>query len=203
MTRQLSREETKLITRRRLLDSAALVLRKEGSGKLTTSRVAREAGVAQPTFYVHFRDMADLLKTLAEERIEQIRKPLRQARQSIKTAESYDPVRETFRVPLRSIVEQPELFRLWIQEQHRPGSPIGEAARELQDEMQRDLVEDLIALGAPVETAAQREQLEIIAEGLIALTQKLALSYLDGRYTDLEQIVDVLTRFALAVVPPR
>jgi AcrR family transcriptional regulator len=203
MTRALSREETKLITRRRLLDGAALVLRKEGSDKLTTSRVAREAGVAQPTFYVHFRDMAELLNALAEERIGQIRKPLRQARQSIKTAETDDPIRETFRVPLRSIIEQPELFRLWIQEQHRPGSPIGEAARELQDEMQRDLVEDLIALGAPVETPAQREQVEIIAEGLIALTQTLALSHIDGRYKDLEQIIDVLTRFALAVVPPR
>ena len=66
MIRTLSREETKLITRRRLLDGAALVLRAEGFEKLTTSRVAREAGVAQPTFYVHFRDMNELLHALAD-----------------------------------------------------------------------------------------------------------------------------------------
>ena len=44
---------------------------------------------------------------------------------------------------------------------------------------------------------------EIIAEGLIALTQSLALGYIDGRFTDLEQLVAVLVRFALGVLPPR
>ena len=203
MNRALSREETKLITRRRLLDGAALVLRKEGFEKLTTSRVAREAGVAQPTFYVHFRDMNDLLQALAEENLVQIRKPLRQARLSIQTADSDDPLRETFRLPLRALTAQPELFKLWIQELHRPGSPLGRMAQEMQDEMRRDLVEDLIALGAPAETARERQRLEIIADGLIVLTQGMAVGYIDGRYTDLEQIVDVLVSFAIGVIPPR
>lgn len=203
MARALSREETKFITRRRLLDGAALVLRKEGFENLTTSRVAREAGVAQPTFYVHFRDMDDLLHALADENLGQIRKPLREARQSIKTADSDDPLRETFRLPLRTLTAQPELFRLWVQELHRPGSPLGRVAREMQDEMRRDLVEDLIALGAPASTQSERQRVEIIADGLIALTQSMALGYIDGRYSDLEQIVDVLVGFALGVIPPR
>lgn len=203
MIRTLSREETKLITRRRLLDGAALVLRAEGFEKLTTSRVAREAGVAQPTFYVHFRDMNELLHALAEERFGQIRKPLREARLSISMAASDDPLRETFRLPLRALSEQPELFRLWIQELHRPGSPLGRMAREMQDEMRRDLVEDLIALGAPAATPAERQDVEMIAEGLIALTQTMALSFIEGRYTDLERVVDVLVRFTLGVLPPR
>lgn len=201
--RALSREENKMITRRRLLDGAALVLRKEGFGKLTTSRVAREAGVAQPTFYVHFRDMEALLHALADEHLGKIRKPLREARLSMKTAESDDPLRETFRLPLRALTAEPELFRLWIQEMHRPGSPLGRMAREMQDEMQRDLVEDLIALGAPAATPSQRQRIEIIAEGLIVLTQSMALSFIEGRHDDLEQIVDVLVGFAIGVIPPR
>jgi AcrR family transcriptional regulator len=202
MNRALSREETKLITRRRLLDGAALVLRKEGFEKLTTSRVAREAGVAQPTFYVHFRDMNELLHTLAEENLGQIRNPLREARLAIQSAASDDPLRETFRLPLRALTAQPELFRLWIQELHRPGSPLGRMAREMQDEMRRDLVEDLIALGAPASTPVKRQRLEIVADGLIALTQNLALSYIEGRHPDLEQIVDVLVSFTVGVLPP-
>jgi AcrR family transcriptional regulator len=202
MSRTLTREETKLITRRRLLDGAALVLRKDGYGELTTSRVTREAGVAQPTFYVHFRDMDELLHALAEEKLTEIRKPLREARLSIKTADSDDPLRETFRLPLRSLTEQPELFRLWMQELHRPGSPLGRKAREMQAEMHRDLVEDLIGLGAPAETAAERQQLEMIAEGLIVLTQTMALGYIEGRYPHLESIVDVLVRFTVGVIPP-
>jgi AcrR family transcriptional regulator len=40
-----------------------------GYGGLSTGAVARAAGVAQPTFYVHFRDMDDLLRTIGTEQI--------------------------------------------------------------------------------------------------------------------------------------
>jgi hypothetical protein len=35
----------------------------------------------------------------------------------------------------------------------------------------------------------------MVAEGLIVLTQTLALGYMEGRYRDLEAIVDVLVEF--------
>jgi AcrR family transcriptional regulator len=195
MARSLTRDESKLITRRRLLEAAARVLCEEGLSALTTGRVSRDAGVAQPTFYVHFRDMEELLRTLAQEKIGQVRQPLRQARQRLRTSANDDPLRETFRLPLQALVEQPELFRLYIQEYHRPGSPVGKMARETQAELQLDLMEDLTALGAPASTPAERARLEMVAEGLIVLTQTLALGYLEGRYEDLEAIVDVLVEF--------
>src|SRR5690348_4977117 len=104
MTRALTREETKLITRKRLLEAAAKVLRLEGSGALTTSRVAREAGVAQPTFYVHFKDMEELLHSLAVDHMGRVRQPLRDARKRLGTTESDDILRETFRLPLRALI---------------------------------------------------------------------------------------------------
>lgn len=195
MPRPLTRDEGKLITRRRLLEAAARVLREEGLSALTTGRVTGGAGVAQPTFYVHFKDMEDLLRKLAQEKIGQIREPLRAARQLLRASANDHPLRQTFRLPLQALVEQPELFRLYIQEYHRPGSPVGKMARETQAELQRDLVEDLTALGAPAATPAERARLEMVSEGLIALTQTLALGYLEGRYQDLEAIVDVLVEF--------
>ena len=65
VVKALTREEGKLITRRRLLESAAKLLGETGYGALSVSAVARAAGVAQPTFYVHFRDKDHLLQTLA------------------------------------------------------------------------------------------------------------------------------------------
>lgn len=195
MTRSLRRDESKRITRRRLLEAAARVLREEGLRSLTTCRVSREAGVAQPTFYVHFKDMEELLRTLAQEKIGQIRKPLREARSLLRSPSDGNPLRETFRLPLKALVQQPELFRLYVQEYHRPGSPVGKLARDTQAELQQDLIEDLTALGAPASTQADRQRLEMFAEGLITLTQTLALGYLDGRYDDLEAIVDVLVEF--------
>ena len=196
----LTREERKLRTRRRLLGAAADLIRERGPSELSTGRVAKAAGVAQPTFYVHFRDMADLLEALARDQLGQMREPLRAARQAIRDASSADPVRETFRLPLAVLLENPELFRLSLQEHHHPTSPLGRASRELRAELQSDLVEDLIAIGACVESTADRQKLEMAAEGCIVLTQTLALGYLDGRYADLEQVVDVLVGFALGAI---
>lgn len=203
MTRALTREESKLITRRRLLEAAATILRESGSGKLSASAIAREAGIAQPTFYVHFKDKDDLLQTLAREKIDAIRRPLKEARLELASgAGGLEVLQRTFRVPLEALVEHPELFRLYVQQFHDPGSPFGAQARQLRRELEADLVEDLAALGVPANTAVERQRLEMMAAGMIELTQTLALGYVDGRFDDLDTIVDVLTRFALGAVSP-
>src|SRR5256885_8701881 len=83
VSKPLTREEGKLITRRRLLESAAKTLGETGYGGLSVSAVARAAGVAQPTFYVHFRDKDDLLRVLAEEKLGTLRGQLREARSRV------------------------------------------------------------------------------------------------------------------------
>jgi AcrR family transcriptional regulator len=198
--RPLTREEAKLITRRRLLEAGARILRESGYGGLSASAVAREAGVAQPTFYVHFADKDDLVRTLAHEKVGALRRPLKEARAQIAAGRGVDAVRETFRLPLQGFLEQPELFRLYVQERHQPSSPFGEHARKLQLELTADLVEDLAGLGAPAGTPKERERLEMLAEGLISLTETLGIAYLDGRYKDLNAVVDVLTSFAVGVL---
>jgi AcrR family transcriptional regulator len=200
MAKTLTREEGKLITRRRLLESAAQLLGKTGYGGLSVSAVARASGVAQPTFYVHFRDKDHLLQTLADEKFSSLRAKLREARERVRAGQGVDAVRDTFRLPLQTFLEHPALFRLYQQELRQPGSPLGEQSRRLRDELRNDLTEDLVALGMLTVTAGDREQVEMIAESMIAQTEALGLGYLDGRYDDIEAIVEVLTRFAVGVL---
>jgi len=200
MTRSLSREEGKLITRRRLIEAAAKLLAERGLAGVSVSAVARAAGVAQPTFYVHFKDKGELLSTLATERLGGLRSSLRAARERLREGEGVGAIRETFRLPLQTLVEQGELFRLYLQQIHQPASPMGEQARRLFDELRADLTEDLARLGMPSQTSSEREQLEMMAESMIAQTQALGLAYLDGRYTNLEDVVEVLTKFAVGII---
>ena len=200
MPKPLTREEGKLITRRRLVESAAKILAETGYGGLSVSAVARAAGVAQPTFYVHFRDKDDLLRVLAAEKVGALRGQLREARSRVSAGHGVDAVRETFRLPLQAFVSQPALFRLYQQERWQPGSPIGEQARRLREDLRDDLTEDLISLGLLTITDGDRKQVEMIAEAMIAQTEALASAYLEGRYDDLETIVDVLTRFAVGIL---
>ena len=198
--RALSRDESKAITRRRLLDGAAKLLGEVGYGGLSTSAVTREAGVAQPTFYVHVRDMDDLLRSLGSERIGALRARLRAAREGLLAGRGVDAVRETFRVSLETWVENPGLFRLYAQELQHPTSPMGKMARELRAEVHKDLVEDLTRLGLPAGNRAERERLDMMAEAMIAQTDALARGYLDGTYRNIDAVVDVLTRFAVGVL---
>lgn len=73
-------------------------------------------------------------------------------------------------------------------------------ARQLLDEVWRDLVDDLVRLGLPAATPADRERVQMIAEAMIAQTEALALGYLEGRYTNLDAVVEVLTHFAVGVL---
>jgi AcrR family transcriptional regulator len=200
VVKALSREEAKLITRRRLLESAAKTLGETGYGGLSVSAVTRAAGVAQPTFYVHFRDKDDLLQTLAAEKFNALRAKLREARERVRAGHGVEAVRDTFRLPLQTFLSQPALFRLYLQEARQPGSPIGEQSRRLRDELRDDLTEDLIGLGMLTVTEGDRKQVEMIAEAMIAQTEALGLGYLDGRYDDVDTIAEVLTRFAVGIL---
>jgi AcrR family transcriptional regulator len=200
MVRVLTREEGKLITRRRLVEAATRLLGEKGLGGLSASAVAREAGIAQPTFYVHFKDKDDLLNTIAAEKISSLRAPLRAARERLRQGAGADAIRETFRLSLQNMVEQGELFRLYLQQFYEPTSPLGDQARRLFAEFRDDLAEDLARLGIPAATPSEREQVDMIAEAMIAQTQALGLAYLEGRYSSLDDIVEVLTRFAVGIL---
>ena len=199
-SRALSRDESKAITRKRLLDGAARLLGKEGYGALSTSAVARAAGVAQPTFYVHFRDMDDLVRSLGTERIGALRARLRAAREDVLAGRGVDAVRETFRVSVQTWIENPGLFRLYAQEMQHPTSPMGKMARELRAEVHADLVQDLVRLGLPASTKTERERVQMVAEAMIAQTEALSRGYLDGTYKNVDAVVDVLTRFAVGLL---
>jgi AcrR family transcriptional regulator len=198
--RVLSRGEGKSVTRQRLLDAAAWVLGETGYGGLSASAVARRAGVAQATFYVHFRDKDDLLRTLGEMEIGALRARLRRARERVLEGHGVDAVRETFRVSLQTWIEHPGLFRMYAQELRHPGSPVGVMARQLREEVCRELAEDLGRLGLPAATPADREQVDMVAEAIVAQTEALALGYLDGKYASLDGIIEVLTRFTVGVI---
>jgi len=200
MVRTLTREEGKLITRRRLVEAASKLLAEKGLAGVSGSAVARGAGVAQPTFYVHFKDMNELLATIATERLGALRSALRAARERLREGEGVEAIRETFRLPLQTMVEQGELFRLYMQEYHQPASPMGEQARKLFDELRADLTEDLVRLGIPAGTKSERQQLEMMSESMIVQTQALGIAILDGRYSNVEDAVEVLTRFAVGLL---
>ncbi len=195
-SRPLRREEAKALTRRRLLQSALRLLDERGEAGLSASAVSRAAGIAQSSFYVHFRDKQDLLRVLGDEALLRLRRALREARRrSREEPTDEDRLRATFRLPIEAIAAHPALFRLGLRARQDHASALGGLSRELLAGTRRELVEDLLMLGYPAGTAAERRTVEMIADGYIALTEALAAGHLEGRYPDVEAMVDVLVLF--------
>lgn len=197
-SRPLSREEAKELTRQRLLKAALRILDERGEGALSASAVSRAAGIAQSSFYVHFRDKDDLLAALGDDAVLRMRRMLRDARRrSWEEPTGQERLRATFRIPLERTAAHPEVFRLGLRARHARASPLGEATRELLAGYRRDLFEDLVLLGFPNSTPAERRRVEMIADGYIALTEGLLIGHLEGRYPDIEEIVDALVVFTI------
>jgi hypothetical protein len=144
--------------------------------------------------------MDDLVRALGMERIGALRARLRAAREELIAGRGVDAVRETFRTSVQTWIENPGLFQLYAQEMQHPTSPMGKMARELRAEVHADLVRDLIRLGLPASTKAERERVQMVAEAMIAQTEALTRGHLDGTFRNVDAVVDVLTRFAVGLL---
>ena len=195
--RTLTRREAKAVTRQRLLDAALEILDEDGEAALTTTAVTRGAGIAQSSFYVHFADIDDLLQSLIDELAANRRRETRIARVAARaTPFEVERLRETFRIPINDLVAHPQLFRLVMRSRHDRTSALGEWSRSLHEDSRAALVEDLVAAGLPSATSSDRRKAEMIADGIIALTETLAAGHLEGRYRDVEEMIDVLIAFS-------
>jgi len=188
-----SRKEAKRRTRERLLAAASRMLLSDGEESISAIAVARAAGVANATFYEHFDNRDDLLRTLAERLFAQLRAELEgPRREALQAPSSEERLRRQFRVPLKVLVANPRLYRLALRARHQPASAIGESSQRLTGSTRRDIVQELVDRGYPASTPLERRRLEMIADINIASVEALALGHLSGRYPDLEEVIDML-----------
>ncbi len=201
------RAETKAHSRRRLLDAALRILDEQGEAALTTTLVTKEAGLAQPSFYVHFDNMDHLLGCLVEEILDHWRAaPIEARRASREAPRDRERFRDTFRTPIAQLSAHPRMFRLLLRSRLDAASPIGAWSRGMFDRLRDQLVDDLAAAGFEHRTPGERRRLQMIADGIMGMTAELAIGHLDGRYTDVEEMIDVLEAFSvgyLALRPSR
>ncbi|GAA2205897.1 hypothetical protein GCM10009850_013550 [Nonomuraea monospora] len=190
----LTRSEAKDLTRRKLIRAALEILDEEGEAGLSTVKVAKAAGIAQSSFYVHFKDMQELLRELAEEGGQRLRDSMREARRRAREHPGdLDLHRETFRIPLESICRHPELLRIQLRARHDPSSSLRDFAVETAAAYREHHAADLAALGYTADNERDRRRLEMIADGINAATNALAMGHLEGRYPDLDEAADILT----------
>lgn len=199
--RPLTREEAKRLTRQRLLRAGQELLAGHGPEGLTTGRVAQRAGVAQATFYVHFRDLDQLLAEVATGIVDQVQAALTRQRRRFAEGDRLGPdIRESYRLSLAAIEEHAPLLRRFLAESLGGDGVLAVCGRALMADLTSQLHADLRAL--PLTAALDDERLRLGADAVVGLTVHTGLGLAEGRLPDREAALDMLCRVTLALLAP-
>lgn len=189
-------EPTTTDTRERLIRAAIDIVATEGVAALTTVNVCRRVGIAQSSYYTHFASRDALLQALGERGAAATRRTNRAARAQFGVHRDAVHLRDTMRAPLDLIRDHPEMFRLGRQSRHEPPStPLGAHGRAMAAANRGDLADDLMAL-ADQHDPALRTRYEMVADCIDAMVSALGEGHIEGRYPDVEDVVDLLAIYA-------
>ncbi len=189
----MSRQANKERTRNRLVQAILKVLYKHGPAALTTGRVAELAGVAQPTFYVHFKDMDDALERVAAWVADQLVIRLSEGADSVST-ESVAALTDAIGATLRAFVADPKTAELFLRHRRDASSPIGRRWTKITDGLRGRAIEQLQGL----EMRAPATDVPIYADLLIGMIFALIEGLVDKRITDLDHAAEIAARTTLA-----
>jgi AcrR family transcriptional regulator len=181
-------------TRGRLLTSGAHLFAERGLNGVTTHDIAREAGVAAGTFYLHFPDKTALFREIAVDTEERLRLHVEEA-----TGEAPD-LRGGVRARVEALVdftsENREVMRILF------GADAGAAGSALLDSFSRS-----IASGrrAAIETGEMPREIDaaVLSQALVGMLSRVLLWWIDDPApVSRETLIETLTRIQLSGTHP-
>ena len=185
MSRQINKERT----RRRLLQAILKTIHRYGYGTLTTGRVAQLAGVAQPTFYVHFRSMDQALEQVADwvalelgEGFEPAVSPERDRAAQV--------LEEAVSKCTRTLIEDRKVAEVFLSNRRDQTSALGRRWTVLTG----GLRERMRQIVVQVRPNASPSDVALHAELLVSIVFGLAEAHLDGRVDDLARATATASR---------
>ncbi len=185
MSRQINKERT----RRRLLQAILKTIQRYGHGTLTTGRVAQLAGVAQPTFYVHFRSMNQALEQVAEWVAQEL-SPGLHPEASAELDRAAEVLEEAVRKCTRSLVHDRKIAEVFLSNRRDQTSALGRRWTVLTGSL-RERMRQIVVQVRPDATPADAA---LHAELLVSIIFGLAEAHLDGRIDNLDRATATASR---------
>ena len=205
-TREPGRRGKQGETRARLVQVTIDLVRREGLSALTTSRITRAAGIAQPGFYAHFKNVEELLRTAVSQVLDDMREKAgaarRRALERFATMDSVGDLEMTkaaYEDTLSVFLSDPGFAELFLRYRRDP-SLLGGYMRYAMESLRKDITEDLwrraLLMGFREE---HRTHVALWAEQLLALYFAAAEALIDNRYDDRELLLESVSRSSRAL----
>jgi len=185
-------------TRQRLIDAVIDIVRGEGLGSLTTVEITRRAGIAQPGFYKHFRNVDECLEEATRQVLDGMRETFNAMRRGIRNRTDIDEVAAHFESVLDAVFNDRPFNELILRYRRDPSS-LGRAIREVEGRVTRDFTEEL--WGALRETGMRPEhrgEVELLSELLFSSMGACVERVVDGRDADRPKLARELANFMIA-----
>lgn len=192
---KLTRKESAELTRRRLIDGAIEILRRDGVAAATTGRIASAAGLKQPSFYVHFEDRDAVFEAAASEIGRRVLEMLKAELADFDPAHARTSIRGSFAAITTAFMGEPELTRIFLRHRTDDGTVLGRTFRGVVDAARAQLVESVVAYNLNLPRAAAEAHIELLIAGTLGLLEGL----LDGRLRDREAAVDAIAGVTMAM----
>lgn len=190
-----SRREAKAQTRQRLLDAMLAILHESGPLALTTGRIAERAGLAQPTFYVHFPDLDRAMELAADEAGARLIRILTTQRAIVDgETQPGGRLRLAFRAALEGFEADRQTTELFLRHRRDTASPFATRFRSVLSAGRAQLVELLVKGGVASP--------EVVAALILGMVTASVEGIFDGRLPDRALVVDGLVVATRALLAP-
>ncbi len=194
-TSRLTRKASAELTRRKLIDGAIELLRRDGVAAATTGRIASAAGLKQPSFYVHFDDRDQVFEAAAVEIGRRVMEILRRQLTDVDLAHPRRSIRAGYEAMTEAFLSEPELTRLFLRHRIDDGTVLGRTFRRFLDEARGQLVLGVARYGVVVPRPVAEAHSELLVAGVLGLLEGLV----DGRLRDREAAVDAISNVTIAM----
>ena len=188
-TKTMSRQINKERTRRRLLQAILKTIHRYGHGALTTGRVAQLAGVAQPTFYVHFRSMDQALEQVADWVAQEL-SPGFDWEASTDLEGAGDVLQQAVNKCMHTLVRDRKVAEVFLRSRRDQTSALGRRWTDLSDSLRDRMRQFVVQVRPDIATT----DAALHAELLVSLVFGLVEASLDGRVEDLDRASTTASR---------
>ena len=188
----MSRRVNKERTRNRLLQAVLKIIHRNGLGALTTGKAAQLAGVAQPTFYVHFKSMDEALEQVGSLVSEQLRAAFRSTPEA-NPDRAAEAVADAVKEGARALVRDRKVAEVFLRTRRDATIPMGRQMMSLTD----DLRASMLALVQQVRGELSPLDAQLHTELLVSTVFGLSEAYLDRRVIDLDRAARIASRAIL------
>lgn len=197
----LSREESKAQTRARILEATLHTLVEEGVLGFSINKVAKRAGIAQPSFYVHFANLDELFAAVTDEAQAQYIEPMQQTlkllAKDVQREQIPGILNNMFLLALDLIRDKEDFVRMYWAEREQTKSLFSAYLRRLDDMLFTGWGDVLVNVGLVDESERESVRLRLFMDGCMALLERYATRLMDGSYTDNKLIAHTLTEYVL------